>query len=493
LYKAYYTIDPDFGWRLVAGKLYLSSGIPLTDPFSYTMSSFPWVDHAWSVSTLIGAAFPIIGKLGLSIIFSFLAVVSLLLSFSQGENIKGLTMYFRKIYSLGSINASLIASISFLLAVAIVLPFAGVRAQIFTWFLFSLLLKFILSEKLWIKYRKYLPLYFLLWVNIHGGFMLGLVVTSIVIFTRVVEKKVDKKDVFVLVSSFAVTLINPYKLDLWREVLSSVTDSALRWSVAEWMPSLFRMDLALAFFIPLTVMFVTKYRKKFALAQLITFYFLFIQAILSLRNIPLWIFTAMPLLACSLNYFYLDIKKNKSAESRFVFVYQVAWIIALFAFILQTSLVIKGAKYLIEGVFYPNEAVSYLVENPPKGEIFSFYGWGGYLIWKFPEKKVFIDGRMPSWEWYQGGANQENRAFETYMEILSGDANYQEVFEKYGIETIFWPRVRPENKNVVEKKLTEVLENLKPGDNNFNFIEKLQNDGWSLQYEDPVSAIYIKK
>ena len=42
-----YTLDPDFGWHLRAGQYFLSNGVPASDIFTYTASSFPWVDHEW--------------------------------------------------------------------------------------------------------------------------------------------------------------------------------------------------------------------------------------------------------------------------------------------------------------------------------------------------------------------------------------------------------------------------------------------------------------
>src|SRR3989337_506611 len=40
-------LDPDFGWHVTMGRLISENGIPKTDPFSYTMTSFPFVDHEW--------------------------------------------------------------------------------------------------------------------------------------------------------------------------------------------------------------------------------------------------------------------------------------------------------------------------------------------------------------------------------------------------------------------------------------------------------------
>lgn len=47
-------------------------------------------------------------------------------------------------------------------------------------------------------------------------------------------------------------------------------------------------------------------------------------------------------------------------------------------------------------VKYPCQAIKML--EGKTGNIFNTYEWGGYLIWKLPKMKVFVDGRMPAWK-----------------------------------------------------------------------------------------------
>src|SRR5574341_1025002 len=77
--KASIFLDPDFGWRLKAGEMYLTSGIPKMDPFTYTMPSFSWVDHAWSQSALFYLVYSNFGYMTLALVYSGLALVSILL------------------------------------------------------------------------------------------------------------------------------------------------------------------------------------------------------------------------------------------------------------------------------------------------------------------------------------------------------------------------------------------------------------------------------
>src|SRR5262249_7385942 len=40
----------------------------------------------------------------------------------------------------------------------------------------------------------------------------------------------------------------------------------------------------------------------------------------------------------------------------------------------------------------------YLLDHPPRGRGFNVYDWGGYLIGRGIDAKLFIDGRMELWE-----------------------------------------------------------------------------------------------
>src|SRR4030065_173807 len=90
---------------------------------------------------------------------------------------------------------------------------------------------------------------------------------------------------FSFICSFCSTFFNPYGIGLWREVWSSVTDSSLRWSIAEWMPSFFMLDLSMISLVSLSFILITKYRKKFTKEELVLYYFSLIQGILSRRNL----------------------------------------------------------------------------------------------------------------------------------------------------------------------------------------------------------------
>jgi hypothetical protein len=74
IWKGSVGLDPDFGWHIRSGEYILENGIPSFDPLSYTMPSFPFIDHAWGSSILFFLFYPVVSLCGLSF-FAFLSYI----------------------------------------------------------------------------------------------------------------------------------------------------------------------------------------------------------------------------------------------------------------------------------------------------------------------------------------------------------------------------------------------------------------------------------
>ena len=504
--KGYVYLDPDFGWRIKAGEIYWNQGIPKTDPFSYTMPSFPWVDHAWGTTLffyLINSSF---GYLGLSFVMAILVVAVLLISSNSISKIFYHKDFYKntEIFLGGKILPKLFikidfdklhffASLSFLLVASVLFTFFGIRAQVVSWFMFSLLLYWLSDKERWKKVRLFAPAFFLLWTNLHGGFALGIFVLILYLALKFYrDKKVDLLESLILLFCLLSTFINPYKGGVWREVWSSVSDTNLRWKISEWMPALTMFDVSMVFLISLSLIFIWKYRKNFNLFELSLYSFLLVQAIGSRRQLPLWAIATLPLTTKGIFYFWKDSQKIKNAVSRFGNVYKTAWLLVLFLFFFQAFFAFKEAFFIGKGGFYPTQAVSYLSQNPPGGEIFSDYGWGGYLILNLPKKKVFIDGRMPSWRWDKYPDRELSSAFDTYNSIPKGETDYKEIFDKFGIDTVLTTKDTKSSASNFYQKAENFLTLFGWKKTDFRFLETLEKDNWKKVYEDNVSVIYQK-
>jgi hypothetical protein len=487
-WKSSLAIDPDFGYRLRNGIEIPSKGVPRIDSYSYTMSTFPYVEHAWLVAVGMAFIHTNFGYILLSGVASLIVVLTLAISVQRISLKNPITSpYIKKYWHFGNIF--------FVLGIATFFNFVGVRAQVVSWLLVSVLVYVIFDEKLWKKLKLFSPLLFLLWANLHGSFAAGLSIYFVVIVLRSFRtKKFDKSDLTLFLMSIAATFANPYREGVWREVYSSISDSSLRWRVSEWMPAVFVTDLTFASYLTISTTLVSKYWKKYKLEEIGLFFFFLIQALMSARHIPIWVIVSIPIASAGIDYMYNSVKNIKFAVPRFKKVYKFALIISLCVFMYTLFFSIKGINNMSETSFYPANAVEYLKKNDFDGNLFSEYGWGGYLIWKYPEKKLFVDGRMPSWRQKNHPENQSESAFDEYIDILKDKQDYMTIFEKYNINIVLWPVKRENFYGLIENKINNVFKLFGiSGDEELDFIERLENDGWSKVYDDGLAAIYLNK
>lgn len=577
--KGIFFLDPDFGWHLKVGEIIQKTGIPKTDPFSYTMPSYHFVDHEWFTDVFLSKFHPLIGQIGFSFIFAIFAVLAIIIQVPSSQ---------RKL-----------SIIPVLLALMSILGPSGIRPQVITWFFFSLLVLIVLNKEIWNKYKWFLPFIFFIWANLHGGFAIGIATIIIVVLLKAVQhliifkkknskhktlnpkqfqnsniqkaKKIlyfvfwlfrfvwdlgfriwnlrlgileqFKNDICILLLSIIATLINPYGINLWKEILLSVSDGSLRWSISEWMPSIFVLDFALWVYFSFSIVMVLRYRKKLSFLELILYFGSLLTGLSSIRNMPFWLIVSLPMTIKAIHWFYDEAKSKKDGILRFNKAYKVFLVIVFMLSILQAVISIEASKSLNENSFYPKKAVEFLKTHESKGQLYSQYGWGGYLIWKYPSKKVFIDGRMPSWrrDCHSGGSTinsvilegspdmsgrpigsqrdsieafslsrmtnnliqndgtckgESDYAFRDYMDISNGKLEFKKIADKYNIDTVLLPPPQKESKKGFIDKLENRLEKLfeRPdGRKKYpDLFIQLKKEGWKEIYKDKVSVIYRK-
>lgn len=464
-------IDPDFGWHLRMGQLILSKGIPVVDPFSYTMPSYPFVDHEWLTNVCLAILYPRMGIVGLSILFTFSAFAALALQFP--------------------VSLKKWAVIPLFLSIGTFSIYLGIRPQILSWLFYSILLTILLHKKVWHRFRFLLPVLFLLWANLHGGFPIGIVTFCLfLVVSQFVKKKIVYIDWFLFLCSLAVTFINPYGYRMWWEVWVSLSDGSLRWSIQEWLPALFVMNYYFLLLLPLSVAFIFCTSKHFSLFELALFVILLCFGLSSARNVPFWIILALPMTTKAFAYFAQDIEKIPFASRRFSIAYIFYFGFCIVALSPQVYSSLTSDLQSRGDSFYPNSAILYLQKHPTSGQIFSTYNWGGYLIWKLPDKKVFIDGRMPSWRRHSAPSGESKYAFDDYKHILSGRTMFASVASAYHVDTVLI------NRSFDDTFKTSFLENLVS--NLFHleeakpdvFIAELKKMGMKEVYKDKVAVIY---
>lgn len=452
-FKAITFLDPDFGWHYQMGKLIIESGVPKLDQFSYTMSNFLYIDHEWLTDVFIYKLYGYVGMIGLSVLWSMMALFILGISIFKIIPLKK--------NNIKSKNITIIQTAAFLLGSGLIMSQFGIRPQVVSWLFLSILL-WILSNWEKSKLNRFLtPLLFLIWAKLHGGFALGIVILGVVLAIKSFkDRKTFFPNLVIFIFSVLFTFVNPYGINLWKEVFNTFFSTSLRGKIEEWKPVWTGLNVCYPLIVVFAFVLMVRFKKCFSIEFILLFLILLAMSVSALINLPIFVIVATSFLISGIVLIEKESINIKFGKDRFNKALKFFSGLTIFLFIFSSFFAVRGAIQLSEDNFYPKDAVSYISKNMPSGEIFSNYNWGGYLIWKLPEKKVFVDGRMSHWP----------GILDYQSQILLGKIDYREVFNKYNIQMVLWPKK----------------------DKDDIFVDRIKKDGWKVVYFDTVSQILIK-
>lgn len=500
-YNSFSYLDPDLGWHLKAGEeIYLNKSVPWQENYNYTLDNRTWVDHEWLPNLIAYLLFIKLGYISLNIFFALIGVLIFFL----------LNACLLKKYIKDGLHYLLILIIEILGLVAI-LPHSGVRVQMLS--VLMLLLELIIIDKFQTtknhKLLYYLPLLFFIWVNLHGGFLIGLVILWFYLFVGLLAPKIirlfkinflktpsmEKKDfcyvfLFAFFSCLAV-LITPYHYHYFA-FMSSYANTFYLTHISEWLPIysapiFYTQQIYLLVFISILIInFINKKQQKIDLWQFALSLLLFFSAFRARRNFPLFFIASLPLIALATSTFNAN---NFKTIFRFIN-YKYLKINLIFTFLLCIFLFILSAN-ATDAPFsnhlfcrsYPCAALKKIKSLPQADiRIFNDYGSGGYLVWNWPEKKIFIDGRLPMLD-FNG-----HSFLEEYYEFFDKE-KIPEKLNMYGINLVLGKKARPIKFNWFEKTFLGLKDN-----NKKNLLEEYlsENNEWQEFFTDNNFFVYQK-
>ncbi len=309
-----------------------------------------------------------------------------------------------------------------LLAVAALSTYTGIRPITWTVLLLVLLLKILPSRHSLIVWL--MPLIFIVWANLHAGFIVGL---ATVAFFAIKYRR--KYLVALLGLCILVTFINPYGPRLYVEIARTTLDSSLHFQIAEW--AIFYVPLSAAAFVCLWgagfwLLRRNKFNNWFDIGPIF-----FAAGMTATRNIPLFVIATIK----DLDKFFDEIT-NQIPQKPEILVKNVkrlfaTIIIGWLAYIFVTTFIPWPQVYAP----YPIRAVEYLKAHPCAGHIFNDYNYGGFLVWQLPSQPDYIDGRMPSWRNSSG-----QKYFDIYNKVIDNKATRQSQFATYDIRCVLLSR-----------------------------------------------------
>ena len=294
-------------------------------------------------------------------------------------------------------------------AFAIILPLANVRPQMVT-LLFLALTTLIITAYLGGERRGLwlLPPLFVLWINLHGGYVIGLVLLGLTLLGETLARTCRRPAaplrplLLTAACAGAATLISPLGIEALRYPFTYAgTGNASQRFIAEWQSPNFHnvafYPLAASLLVGLLIGIG---RGKWRPTELLWTALFSALALQSIRHTPLYAIVVLPLLGAQLAVIapaWPRVLARWRAPSRLIFPVG-GWLLLLVGLAAlmtsSTSLPLQtGYTPRVSG--YPAGAVAFLHQHPEvRGNLFNTYSWGGYLIAElYPDRLVSIDGR----------------------------------------------------------------------------------------------------
>ena len=396
-------VDPDLWGHVQYGQDWLAEGeLPRTASHTFTAVDYPWVNHENLAELAFAKGYQVLGVSGLLIAKCLwgMAILASMVWIARRHGVHAFTAWLLMLLVAANLQAFFPLRpqlLSFALcALTLVLLDRGFQSwqteQRITW------------SVLWP-----LPIVFIVWVNAHGGFVLGLCIVGAYLGGRILESLVSKRmsswpQVFALsvlgIACVLATLANPYGWGMHQWLIASLGQP--RPEITEWAPPKLSDPIYWQWITLLTVNVVCQMatQKKRDWVQITILAIVAWQSSLHLRHIA---FLAL------LSGFWLPVhlqsalSRLKPAEDtslpsmrlspwlrRFA-VGALAVAIGLQSFSLKRQL----TELPVERNRYPVDALQFMSDRGLRGRLVVSFNWAQYAIAALaPDTQVAFDGRF---------------------------------------------------------------------------------------------------
>jgi hypothetical protein len=466
-------LDTDIWWHLANGRYILDHGLPSTDVYSFTAVGRVWVVHEW------------LADVGMFLLYRAVGITGLILLAAAVVGVGEFFIYrLLRRGGLGSTSAVLLAVI---LAVASA-PSWGPRPQLLNFLFVGFLVLALL------RYRRrpgagvyWLVPFFVLWANLHSGFVVGVGLVTVfwvgelaqARWRRFASSRADelptlqgpqlRRLLLVAALGLLAGLLTPGTYRTLLFALGTLSSQRIQSLIVEWGSPDFHTLPGQALLLILLVMIAGAAGLGAAAARVDGTYLLLGLAGLTLgltsqRHVPIFAACGAPLLgqlaSSLLSGLGLKPRPARPPTARLARLnLAIAAILALLGTVYAWTAVSPSAVDRAISSSAPVSATNYLLREHPPGQLFNFYNYGGYLVWKaYPTYRVFIDGRIEVYG---------DDIFDQYLKVEFLSPDFEATLDDYQVNTVMISAGDP----------LRLL---------------LESHRWRKVYGDPVALIYLR-
>jgi hypothetical protein len=497
--------DAGIGWHIRTGQIILAThAIPRVDPFSATMSGRVWFAWEWLYDALVGWLDRAAGLNGV-VLFTALVIAAVF------------AWTFRLLLRRGA-NILLALLLVLLAASAAMIHFLA-RPHVVSW-LFTVAWFWILDSSetgcasdsksfatsesnrrrgwmLWL-----LPPLMLVWVNVHGGFVVGFALLAIYwcsaawqwlrpsgdrfddILRKIRAGQLLRVLTLTGILSGLATLVNPYGFQLHVHIYRYLTNRFLIDHINEFQSPNFHYVAQKCFAGLLLLTLVALAAKKreagrVRVSQALIILFAVYSGLYASRNIPvsslLLILVIAPWLSEAMDRFSFrrmgerGFSSPQSLQRMEAVEFSLRGHLWPIAMVLLTCWIAAhggklGAKPLMDAHFdatrFPAAAVDYLAKEDVQGPLVSPDDWGGYLIYRlYPRVRMVIDDRHD----FYG-----EQFLKSYLKMVNAEPGWQDFLQQSRAHCVVVPK---------DSALANLLE---------------ETAGWKAIYSDEVATVFVR-
>ncbi|MDG5467566.1 hypothetical protein P9J64_04440 [Deltaproteobacteria bacterium IMCC39524] len=425
--------DGDTFWHIKAGSIMLENqSLINSDTLSHTAFGTPWTAHEWLAEIIMASIHNVAGLEGLLCFFLLISSMAFWLLFKATEK-----------WANQWVTLSCVA-----LAFTFSQGHLSARPHLFTWLFMMITLSMLTTGG---KKLYWLPVVTIVWANLHGGFILSLVLQIIFIVGIVIEShwgiktpypetlRQLKIPISVLLLSVLAVGLNPfgYELLLFPFQVSKGVFSVM---INEWKAPNLQEMWSFRFYLVALVFLISFTKSTVTWTERLLIVFFLNAALTHIRHISLMLIALTPFTAKMINTHFDTWRLKRieheagehlqlSAKTGPLATIVVVLVLLISSYIDHRSLMFLTPKKMLNiEAEQLNQLVGYLDKNLPTGNMYNEYSLGGYLLYALtPPPKVFIDGRADMYG---------EKILSDYSSIVSSSSNRDNLLDQYGIDWV---------------------------------------------------------
>lgn len=419
-------LDNDPLWHVAAGDLIRQAGeIPIYDPWSFTAGDYRWLNVSWLWDVSFSYIVEHYGWASAAAVNAL--TIAALLSL----------IYTHCLMRSGNGMASFITLL--LLFIILLLHLRPLHITHLMVALWMLILGLAIRKECNAGWLLLLPVSMLLWVNSHGGFVLGFVLLGAFTLQSLWQKNFKQAQWMILTSVLSALAIlcnpnGPLIIETVMRALFSVANN----HITEWLPVTFNHSFMIyGEFVILFVALVIGRTTHATPAEKWLAYAFLIYGLTTSRAVTIFTIIAAPMLAYRLAYYFKESQKPTARalairEKASRMIHSRNGLLASAMLAISTLCVLPSPAFLQhfpQQTSWPKltEEIAYIKQYHPDGHFITDFHLGGYIIYE-------TRGGIPTFIDARAGTAFPVEVMQDYFDFYEGKTGWDAMLDRYQLD-----------------------------------------------------------